>query len=92
MKSHLEYLFEKGLIPMDQIILTEGKDDEGQKIAKTLGIRLAGWWEELSKYLFNDDEDTGTSFAAANLDEAKKKLAEVRAAFAKAKEMKLANA
>ena len=71
--NHLEYLYEQGLI-VPELTFNEESDSEGKAIAKKLGIRFVGYWKELEKYLFNDDDGTGTSFAARDEDEAETKL------------------
>jgi len=79
--KHLEYLFDRGLIEIGDLNLNEADNTEGQSIAKALGIRLVGYWEDAKSYLFNDDEETGTSFLAKDIDEARKKLKEKRKEF-----------
>ena len=98
MKPYMSYLLEQGAIPIDKLILTEGNSDEGKTIAKALGVTLRGWWDELNQWVFNDDEVTESSFTAKDMEEAKRKLANLRKAFElgaqrkKEKEMQLANA
>jgi hypothetical protein len=79
--NHIEYLFEHGLIGADKRQLNED-NSEGMRIAKALGVRFLGFWAELGKYIFNDDDDTGTSFVAKDIDEARKKLQQKRKEFA----------
>ena len=72
--THISYLFEHGLITPDKLHLTEQTNSEGLAIAKALGVRFLGFWKELGAYIFNDDDGTGTSFTAKNMEEAKAKL------------------
>jgi hypothetical protein len=85
MNSYLEYLVEKGCININTLPLNEAHDAEGIHIAKALGIRLNGWWDELHKWLFTDDSVTQSSFSAKSMEEAKHKLKNLRASFEKAK-------
>lgn len=80
-KEYLEYLLEKGFVDISKLVLIESHSDEGARIAKTLGVRLNGWWKELRKWLFTDDEITKSSFAAKSMEEAKEKLEKMRKAF-----------
>lgn len=56
----------------------------GEEIAKELGVRFAGRWEDLDTFLFNDDNHTDGSFSANSLEEAREKLKKMREAFAMA--------
>lgn len=80
---HLEYLLENGYIDVTDINVTlnEENEDEGQRIAKELGVVFKGWWKELGKFIFNDDDVTESSFTAKDMAEAKKKLHAMRAKF-----------
>jgi hypothetical protein len=80
-KEYLEYLLEKGFVDIGKLVLIESHSDEGARIAKTLGVRLNGWWKELHKWLFTDDAVTKSSFAAKSMEEAKEKLEKMREAF-----------
>jgi hypothetical protein len=80
-KNYLEYLLEKGFVDIGKLPLTESSSDEGIRIAKALGVRLNGWWNELNKWLFTDDSVTKSTFAAKTLEEAKEKLKKMREAF-----------
>lgn len=81
--SYLEYLFEHGYIPLSEIQLNEMSNDEGKSIANKLKVRFLGFWEELGKYIFNDDDVTQSSFTAGSMDEAIKKLQHLRVIFHK---------
>lgn len=82
MSSYLEYLIEKGCIDINTLPLNEAHDTaEGIRIAKTLGVRLNGWWDDLHKWLFTDDNVTQSSFAAKSMEEAKHKLKNLRASY-----------
>lgn len=73
--KYLEYLLECNCIHINTINLIEQTNQEGLSIAKKLGIRFLGIWKEVeNKYVFNDDDGTGTSFLAGNMEEAKEKL------------------
>lgn len=76
MKAYLEYLLEKGYIDISTLQLNENKIDntEGLKIAKAIGVKFNGWWEELGKWTFTDDTITKSTFTALDLEEAKRKL------------------
>ena len=54
--------------------------DKGEEIAKELGIRYDGIQEELGMQ-FTDIHQTGTTFYANTLEEAKVRLAEKRKLF-----------
>jgi len=84
MNSYLEYLVEKGCIDINKLPLNEINNAEGIRIAKAIGVRLNGWWDELGKWLFTDDDVTKSSFSAKNIEEAIRKLKNLRVAFEKA--------
>lgn len=84
MSSYLEYLVEKGYIDINTLPLNEAHDAEGIRIAKALGVRLNGWWTELGKWLFTDDNVTQSSFSAKSMKEAERKLKNLRTEFEKA--------
>ena len=84
MSTYMEYLFDEGYIDLSTITLTEENKEEGQSIAKRLGVRFVGWWDDLKKYIFNDDNVTESSFTADNFEEAEKKLKKIRLRFANA--------
>jgi hypothetical protein len=85
MTLHLEYLLEKGYIDISTLTLTEKNNSEGIKIAKAIGVKFIGWWDELDSWLFMDNDVTETTFAAKNVEEAKNKLEKLRISFEKAK-------
>jgi len=63
--------------------------EEGERIAESLGVRFAGIQPGgilPDIYLFNDDPISGISFVGVNLEEAQKKLDEVRQSFKKSPE------
>lgn len=59
-------------------ILQQGKD-----IAKKLGVRFNGWWEDFKAFLFTDDKDTGSSFLGKDEQDARKNLADLKARYDK---------
>ena len=71
---HLDFLFNRGVITVKDIQLNEENNAEGRMIAKKLGIRFLGFWADMGKYIFSDDDGTGTSFTAKDFKEAKDKL------------------
>ena len=79
--NYKEYLFDHGMSNPEVSIAEGTAAAEGESIAKTLGVRFIGYWDEISKFLFNDDNETGTSFAAKDLDEARQKLKQKRKEF-----------
>jgi len=82
---HLIYLLEHNMIDSSALPLTEDNHELGQKIADAIGVRLDGWWEDMNAFAFTDIHDTKSSFVAKNLEDAKKKLVDMRARFSKAK-------
>lgn len=71
------------LSPREQRLLQKGYD-----IADKLGVSFKGWQEGVGslkgQFLFNDDDETGSSFTARDENEARKKLADRRNEFAMA--------
>ncbi len=76
-----------GLTPDDVEVIDRhlsslrGKESEGIMIADELGLRYDGIQEEIGMQ-FTDVAETGTTFYANTLEEARTKLAEKREAFA----------
>lgn len=81
--KYQEYLFEHGMLYPNEIgsLISEESTEEGEKIAKAIGVRFVGFWKDIGKYLFNDDDETGTSFLAKDIEEARRKLKEKRKEF-----------
>lgn len=77
---HLEYLLEHRILKPSDFVLTEENEDEGKGIAHVIGATLVGWWKDMGKFMFTDTE-TGSSFTAKNMEEAKKKVRKLRTAF-----------
>ena len=72
----------------------KGTEPEGIKIADELGVRFEGtqpgFQEIPSKLMFTDVKETGSTFTANTLEEARTKLADMREKFAKARPVKAA--
>ncbi|KKM23312.1 hypothetical protein LCGC14_1616460, partial [marine sediment metagenome] len=71
-----------------------GTEPEGIAIADELGVRFEGIQQGVedipSKMMFTDVQQTGSTFTANTLEEARTKLADMRAAFAKARPVEAA--
>lgn len=77
-----EFLLERNLIDVKKNLRLIKEDDaEAKKIANALNIHYNGYWPEAKAYIFTDDKETGSSFLANTLDEAKNKLKEKRKSF-----------
>lgn len=70
------------MIDLESIMpfLTEKDNSVGELIAKKFGLIFNGWWEDIGKYTFTDPR-TSSTFLAIDIDEAKRKLEEMRKGF-----------
>jgi|WetSurMetagenome_2_1015567.scaffolds.fasta_scaffold536709_2 hypothetical protein len=81
--SFIDFLLESKMVDVEKLKLTKNDSEEAKKIAKMLGVKYDGYWEDINKYMFTDENNTGTSITAATYDELEFKLNKARKDFEK---------